>query len=79
MTRKEQLQTLASRFVERANALHYRGRRRDDAALDYFLGAATGASIAGDETLALALGNLTGLVLSLRGYAEVERLAKGEE
>jgi hypothetical protein len=67
---------------ERAKALGYKGRRRDDFALDYWAGATF--ALVSTEGLnsqrAHHLATIGHLVLSPRGYSEIERLAaKGDE
>jgi len=50
MTNRQIVQVLAKRFLERSEALGYKGKKADNAALDYFCGAATFA-----EELAVSL------------------------
>lgn len=69
------VKTIAERFVERSSALGLKGKKRDDAALDYFLGAAAGAELAGDVQMACQLGLVSAMIISVRGYAGVVSLA----
>jgi hypothetical protein len=71
--------TISARFIERADALQLRGKRRDDAALDYFVGAAAGAELAGNINLGKHLGTVALLIVSIRGYKAVEEMAKEAE
>ena len=67
---------LALKFVERSNALQLRGKKRDDAALNFFVGASLGACLAGDLELGNHLSNLAVFTLSFRGYAGVELIIR---
>ncbi len=66
---------IASACVERAEALGYRGKRRDAFALDYFVGAHAGCTAAGNPDLASHIGAITAYVIAVRGFAYVEELA----
>jgi len=66
---------LAKGFVERATAQGLKGKRRDDAVLDYFCGAYIALKAIGETDCAHHVGTITGLVLATRGYDEVVRLA----
>jgi hypothetical protein len=46
-------QKLALSFIERADALSLKGKKRDDAALDYWCGAAIGAGLVRPVALAV--------------------------
>jgi hypothetical protein len=46
---------LARRFVQRATVLNLKGKRRDEAAADYFHGACASAEMAGNGKLAARL------------------------
>lgn len=68
-------QKVALRFIERAEKLGYRGKRRDDAALDFFTGAHS--ALATQE-----FGGMTGLetailAVSVRGALAVHEMANG--
>lgn len=67
---------LSAKFVERANALGLKGKRRDDDAITYFCGAAQMADLTGQTALCSTLATLLGLVISTRGYKEIEHMAK---
>lgn len=70
-----QLITLAQRILERVEYLGVSGRKADSVALDVFVGAATGAELAGDADLANHIAAVAGLIISVRGMFEVRRLA----
>jgi hypothetical protein len=67
---------IAQRFIERAEALNLKGKKRDDAALDYFVGAVAGAEMAGDTKLAEHLGVIAAMMISVRGYFAVREIAE---
>jgi hypothetical protein len=77
MTRHDKIKTIAERFRERAAALNLKGKKRDDAALDYFVGAAVGAELAGDADLAQAIALAATLIVSVRGFIGVSDIAFG--
>ena len=79
MVKTTQQRTVARRFVERAAALELKGVKRDNAALDYFCGAAAGAELAGDPQLAHSLGVIAALIVSVRGYIGVQELANEKD
>jgi hypothetical protein len=70
-------QKLALSFIERADALSLKGKKRDDAALDYWCGAAIGAGLAGNTQLESHLGRIAALVISVRGFMAVKEIAAG--
>ena len=67
---------LAQRFIERSKALGYKDVKRDNAALDYFVGAAGLAEIAGDKSLATYLGFVCAMMISVHGFFAVNELAE---
>jgi hypothetical protein len=69
---------LAGQFVERSEALFYKGKRRDDAAVEFFLGAYVALNVTGNSELANKVGLTTAALIAPRGYTAVEQLAKGE-
>lgn len=73
---KQIIQQLAERFIERAENLNYRGKARDKAALDYFIGAAQLAELSNDEESAKHIAILVTMLISTRGYSEVVRLGQ---
>jgi hypothetical protein len=73
-----QAQKLATSFMERADALNLKGKKRDDAALDYWCGAAIGAGLAGHTQLESHFGRLAALVISVRGFMAIKEIAAGE-
>lgn len=74
-THVELARTLARRFIERAEELGYKGKKRDDAALDYFVGAAVLAELQGNKLLYEHLGRVALFVIAVRGYFGVKELA----
>jgi hypothetical protein len=67
---------LAKQFIERAEALNYKGKRRDNAALDFWCGAATLAQQEERNDVAEYLGRLAVLLIAVRGYIAIRDLAK---
>ena len=72
------IQKLAQRFVGRAAETRMRGKKRDEASLEFFLGAAALAEAQGDEPLCQHILKISGWMISIRGFKAVEELAKGE-
>jgi hypothetical protein len=66
---------LAKSFIERAESLGYKGRKRDEAALDYFCGAAQAARFVGNDDLYQHLVWAIFKIVSVRGYSGVKQLA----
>lgn len=66
---------LAQAFIERAVARNYRGKKRDDAALDFFIGATNLAQFTGDAALTQHLKTILVLIIAVRGFKGVEELA----
>jgi len=77
--RREKIAGIAKAFIERAKALGLKGKRRDDEAVAYFLGAYALATMDAkrthDDALAKHIGTVTELCVATRGYSAVERLA----
>lgn len=67
---------LARRFVERSESLKYKGKKRDDAALDYFCGAAVLAEEMGNDAMGEHLARICVLMISVRGYIAIKELAQ---
>lgn len=67
---------LAKAFIKRATELGYKGKKRDDAALNYFVGAAVLAELQGNNILYQHLGRLAGFLIAIHGYAAVKDIAK---
>lgn len=67
---------IAAKFIERATSLGYKGKARDNAALDFFCGAAAAQEIITGEKTTLA-GAL--FIVSVRGWLAVVDLEKGAE
>lgn len=66
---------ICQQFVERSEALGYKGKRRDDAAIDYMVGAAQGCIAAGEKDVGESIGRIVYMSVSTRGYKEIQRLA----
>ncbi len=76
------VQRLAKLFVHRATELELKGKKRDDAAIEFFMGAYAGchtlsmgnkdsaAGMAADHIL-----RVTSMVICVRGYAAVKEIA----
>jgi hypothetical protein len=65
---------VAALFKERAKALGYEGKMRDDAALEYFHGAAAAALISGRTGLHDKLASYAQYSITSRGYLSVDEL-----
>lgn len=72
MTYQEYVHQLAEKFTERANELGYKGKKRDDFALEYVVGAAVALSLLPEPPF-----DLSKLVwiISIRGAFEFAKLA----
>jgi len=68
------VQTIACKFVERSEALGYKGVKRDIAALDFFVGAASALRSAGHPE-SEHVGSVAVMIIATRGYVEVKRIA----
>jgi hypothetical protein len=75
-TEVETTKALAKKFIERSNALKYSGVKRDNAALDYFCGAASMAELSGNVPLMEHLTRIITLLIAVRGYIAVAELAR---
>lgn len=64
------LEALARGFKERSEALGYKGRARDRAALDYYMGAWVTLDASGDPN-ANKVGVIGAMLIATRGYAYV--------
>lgn len=73
------IKTLAARFIDRAGSrvLLY-GKARDEAALEYFIGAATLAELTGQNSLATRLTKVCAHMIAVRGFAAVRELADAD-
>lgn len=74
-----ELTALARSFVNRAKSLNLKGKKRDNAAMEFIVGAWQGASLAGNEKLAEHFGVVAALIISVRGYSEFERIVNESE
>lgn len=70
-----QLKTACRKFVERAEYLGYKGKRRDEAALDFICGWA-GAMADAKHPELNHITNCLAMIIAVRGYAEVKRIAE---
>lgn len=77
LTPEQQIRLCAQQCVERMECLGYKGKKREDAVLDYWCGFAMGAKAAGDQEMCSNLAAIGALIIAVRGYAEVKRLAEG--
>ena len=71
------LRKLCASFVERAAALNLKGKKRDDALMDYMIGAHVALAATGQAEDAQHVGNVAALLFSVRGYRECEQIARG--
>lgn len=74
------IEALAKLFISRASSQGLKGKARDRAAIEFFVGAAAYASIAfGASSKEWSTTSAVAFLVSLRGYVEVEALAKPQE
>ena len=66
-------QQLAKQFIDRARMQQFKGKARDTAALEFFCGAAAAVELL--DTDAFGRVSTAEMLISVRGYSEVERLA----
>lgn len=64
---------IVTRLIERVDTLGYRGKKADNAALDYLCGAAVAAEACGNSQLYAYLGRIV-FIVSVRGMVEVRLL-----
>lgn len=64
---------LCNLFQERAAELSLRGKRRDDEAIAFFVGAAHGFALSGDDATAANIAAFASFGMAFRGYREIER------
>jgi endogenous inhibitor of DNA gyrase (YacG/DUF329 family) len=74
---KGTLHALAVAFVERSKTLEYKGKARDKAVMDWFLGAALALELEGKKETAEHIKRVACWILAIRGYSEVEKMAQG--
>lgn len=70
---------LARAFRDRSEAIGLKGKKRDDAALEFFLGAAMGLHIEGHEDASQHVLRVASWLIATRGYSEIERICKEHE
>lgn len=68
------VQAVCKRFMDRSAELEYKGKKRDSAALEYVVGAAVGAELAGNAGLSQHLCHIIFLA-AVRGYSELVHTA----
>lgn len=80
MTNEDFSMAFALLFIQRADALGYKGVKRDNAALDFYCGAATALAATTGDTVARARSNMlekqARMLVSVRGYIAVMELSK---
>ena len=69
---------LAGLFIERCAHLGYSGKKRDQLALEFFVGASTALTGINHPDGQCVL-NVTAMLIATRGYGEVVRLASDDE
>lgn len=72
---RKSLRWICGQFVERSEALNYKGKRRDDAAIDFLCGAAATLKATGHDTEAEWLGRVVYLEIATRGFKAVQRIS----
>jgi hypothetical protein len=72
------LQKLSIKFVERATALNLKGKARDNECLSFFVGAHAAMEMA-DHPEAEYVKTCGALIICIRGYGEVARIAKNAQ
>lgn len=73
------LKHLSEEFVARAEECGFSGKRRDELALEFFLGAAASAGALGREDVRGHLLKVAAFLIATRGFSEVKRIALEEE
>lgn len=68
------LQTLCVKFVERAEFQQLKGKKRDELAIEFLIGAATALQVSNHEEANHVL-NCVAMIICVRGYGEVKRIA----
>ena len=66
---------VASGFIERAEALGLKGKTRDKAALDYYVGAARALELAGEEKAANVIAAQATMIVCVAGYTGIVQIA----
>jgi len=91
MSQPSTLTRLCAKFIQRADHLALKGKKRDDAALDYLIGAASAlytfsathgldpAAIAAAHSDAQHIATVTAAVITVRGFSEVARIVLDAE
>lgn len=69
------LKQLCKTIVERSEAQKWAGKRRDQLALEFMIGAYAALREA-DHPDATHIGNMLAMVFTIRGFSEMERIAK---
>jgi hypothetical protein len=77
-TRETIIRTVCKGFVERSTALGLKGKKRDDAALNYVVGATKAYQFIGRDDLVSALSMFLSFALTLHGYKAITDELKGQ-
>jgi hypothetical protein len=75
LQQRKAVKQLAERFLERAKMLGYKGKKADDMALEYFVGATIAAELSGQTDFASYLTLLSAMSVSVRGVFAVREFA----
>ena len=71
MSTGSQIKAISELFVKRAEAMQMTGKKRDQAALEFMLGALAVAEVKGDTALFNHLSKFVAFLVTTRGYAAV--------
>lgn len=72
------LKTLCKAFVQRADHQNLKGKKRDDMALEFMVGAYA-ALAAAKHPEAEHVGAVVAMVICTRGFSEVKKIAEAED
>jgi hypothetical protein len=72
----QMIRDLAKSFIERAAHLNYKGKKRDDAALDFWCGAVRLAELSGNQKMAEHLTRAGVFFVASRGFFGIKELAE---
>lgn len=78
MTTLTMLKTLCKAFVQRSEALNLKGKKREDAAFEFLIGAHT-ALAAVNHPEADHVRTVTTFIIATQGFREVKRIAEQAE
>jgi hypothetical protein len=74
MTEDQIVFRACANWMQRADYLGYKGKKRDDAALDFFAGFATMAEVSGRDDVTKRLATWMHMILAVRGHMAVAEL-----